>query len=87
MMTDGNRIYHGDHFKMYRDIESLCCVPGTNIVLQVNYTSKNKQIHRKIKFVVMRGWIEGKLHDSDQKVQTPSSKVNNYSGCIHIKYN
>ena len=33
MMTDGNRIYHGDHFKICRDTESLCCVPGTNIML------------------------------------------------------
>ena len=55
MMTDGNRIYHGDHFKMYRDIESLCCVPGTNIVLQVNYTSKtNKFIEKEIRFVAIR---------------------------------
>ena len=33
MMTDGNKIYHDDHFKMYRDTESLCSVPGTNIML------------------------------------------------------
>ena len=44
---------HRDHFEMYRNIESLCCVPGINIVLLVNYTSKTdkskqtKQIHRK----------------------------------------
>ena len=25
----------------------LCCAPGTNIVLEVNYTSKNPQTHRK----------------------------------------
>ena len=48
MMTDGNQTYHSDHFEMYRNIESLCCVPGTNIVLQISYTSKtNKQTHRK----------------------------------------
>ena len=36
--------YHGDCFEMYRNIKSLCCVPGTNLVLLVNYTSKtNKQ--------------------------------------------
>ena len=35
---------------MHRTIKSLCCVPGTNIVLQVNYTSKtNKQINKLIK--------------------------------------
>ena len=48
MMIDGNQTYHGDHFVMYRNIESLCCAPGTTIVLQVNYISKNKkQTHRK----------------------------------------
>ena len=29
---------NGDHFVMYRNIDSLCCAPGINIVLQVNYT-------------------------------------------------
>ena len=28
-VTDGNSIYHGDHFEMYRNIKSLRCVPGT----------------------------------------------------------
>ena len=42
-MTDGKQTYCGDHFKMYRNIVSLYCTPGTNIVLQVNYSS-NKQI-------------------------------------------
>ena len=30
---------YSDHFVMFTNIESLCCVPGTDIVLQVNYTS------------------------------------------------
>ena len=39
--------YHGDYFVIYRNKE-LCCVPGSNIALEVNYTSKaNKQTHRK----------------------------------------
>ena len=40
---------HGAHFVMYRHIDSLCCIPGTNIMLQVNYTSKQiyKQTHGK----------------------------------------
>ena len=33
----------GDHFVMYRNIESLCSITGTNMVLQVNLTSKKKQ--------------------------------------------
>ena len=38
----------GDHFGMYRNTESLCCVPETKIMLWVSYTSKpTKQTHRK----------------------------------------
>ena len=33
MVTDGIYTYPGDHFEMYRTIESICCVMGTNIVL------------------------------------------------------
>ena len=33
----------GDCFVIYRNIESLCCAPVTNIVLQVNYTSVLKE--------------------------------------------
>ena len=50
MVTDGKQTYHGDRYEMYRNIESLCCAPGTNIVLQVNYTSKtNKQTNSQKK--------------------------------------
>ena len=38
MVTDGNQIYCGDHFVMYRNLESVYA-PGTNAVLQVSYTS------------------------------------------------
>ena len=46
-MTDGNYIYGGDHFVMCWNIESLCCAPGTNIMLYVNYTSKNNKLIKK----------------------------------------
>ena len=39
-MTDGNQTSWDDHFEMYRNIKSLCCVTGANILLQVNYTLK-----------------------------------------------
>ena len=54
---------HGDHFEMYRDTESLCCITGNNVVLQVDYTSKTKT-HRK------RGWRQGwgELEESSQMV-------------------
>ena len=39
-----NQAHYGDQSEMYRNIESLYYVPGTNRVLQVNYTLKtNKQ--------------------------------------------
>lgn len=33
------RLYMGDHFIMYLNIKSLCCIPETNITLYINYTS------------------------------------------------
>ena len=39
MVTNGNWIYYGDHFVMYKNIESVCCTPETNITLCVNYNS------------------------------------------------
>ena len=32
---------------MYRNIKPLCCVTGTNIVLQVTYTSKTNKLIKK----------------------------------------
>lgn len=39
MVTDGRDTYHGDHFAMYKSIESLGCTPGTNRILYVSYAS------------------------------------------------
>ena len=46
MVTEGNQIYCGDHFVMYRNLESVYA-PGTNAVLQVSYTlvGKKKNTH------------------------------------------
>ena len=33
-------LHYGDHFEMYRTIKPPCYTPGTNIVVQVNFTSK-----------------------------------------------
>ena len=30
---------HCDHFATYTDMKPLCCIPETNILLFVNYTS------------------------------------------------
>ena len=44
MVTDNDWSHHGDHLEMYRNIKSLCCVTGTNIVLTVGKLYfKNKQ--------------------------------------------
>ena len=47
MVTDDNQTYLGDHFEMYRNIESLCRVLGTNIVSQDSYISKTNKLMRK----------------------------------------
>ena len=39
MITDVNQTYCDDHFKIYINIELLCCTPETNTMLYVNYTS------------------------------------------------
>ena len=44
MAMDGNYTDHGNHFVMYRNTESLCCISVTNSVLDqfnFNKTSKN----------------------------------------------
>lgn len=42
---DSNQTYYGDHHEIV-DMDSLCCITETNIVLQVTYFY-NKQTHRK----------------------------------------
>ena len=66
LVTEGNQTSHGNYFEMYRKSKQLCGVTGTNIVLQVNYTSKASELTEKeIRSVVTRGegggeiWMEG----------------------------
>ena len=42
MVADGNCIYHGDHFLVCVDAESLCCMPRANImyVCQLHFNKK-----------------------------------------------
>ena len=62
--------YHGDHFGMYRSIESLCYVTGTDIVLYVDqYSSKtNSQKKRSDLWL----WRDEELDKDSQKVQMSS---------------
>ena len=46
---DINQTYCGDHFVIYTNTESLYCIPETNIMLYVNYTSM-KKTKRKMLF-------------------------------------
>ena len=48
MVTDDKQTNNCDHIYMYRDNELLYCVPGTNIMLYLNYISKtSEQTHKK----------------------------------------
>ena len=85
MVTDGNQTCRGDHFVLYRNMESLCCAPGTNIVLQVNYTSTNKtkKTYRKryqICVKQMQGVEGGGTEEGGEKLQTSGYKINKYQG-------
>ena len=39
MVIDVNQTYCDDHFAIYTNIESLCRIPETNILLYGDYTS------------------------------------------------
>ena len=58
-MTNGYYTLYGDHFEMYRNTELLYCAPGTNIVVQVNYTSKTNS-EKETRFVINRGQGRGR---------------------------
>lgn len=44
MVTDGSSSYRGDHFVTYINIELLCYIPETKIILYIDYTSIRKGI-------------------------------------------
>ena len=44
MVVDGNLLYFGDHFIMFKNLELLCCTPEANMIPCVNYNSKKKII-------------------------------------------
>lgn len=41
---DVNQTHSGDHFAMYTNIESLYCIPETDIMLYVNCISIKKKV-------------------------------------------
>ena len=42
MLTDVKWFPCSDHFVIYTNIESLCCIPETNVMLYINYISVKK---------------------------------------------
>lgn len=40
---DVNETYHGEYFTLHTNIESLCCIPETKIMLYFNYISVKKK--------------------------------------------
>ena len=77
---------------MYRTIKSLYQVPGSNIVVQVNHSSKtNEFIEKDIRCVVtrVRGWGKEKVDESSQKVEISFYRINQHYRCTvqHDKYN
>ena len=68
----GDKTHRGDHLEKYRNIESLCCVTGTNIG-QLYF--KNKQTHGKRDQICdyqrwewWWEWGEGELDKGSQKI-------------------
>ena len=51
------------------------CITGTNIVLQINYTSETNSWGKRLGEWLPEAGKE-ELDESDQKVQTPSYKIN-----------
>ena len=44
MVTEDSRLSVGEHIIRYINVESLCCIPETNIVLFGNYNKKTFQV-------------------------------------------
>ena len=62
---------------MYRNIESLCCVTGTNSILgQLHSKNINKLIGKDM-WPVVTGVGGLELDKENQEVQTSSYKINN----------
>lgn len=70
-MTDGDHTYHRECCVMYSIVKSLCCVPGTNITLYVNYTS-----------IIYFFYIERNMFGSPPSRQTVRCQVHALHGAV-----
>ena len=59
MVTHGNQTYCGYHFVMYRNIKSLCYVPGTNTVLFLKKQTKKQTLRKRDKICGYWKWGGG----------------------------
>lgn len=44
----------GDHFVIHTNIESLCCIPETNKILHVSYSSILKLLNRAVNMALFK---------------------------------
>ena len=82
MVTDSNQTHHGDHFEMYRNVESLCCVVG-----QLHFRNKLTEKRHQIGGYQKWGMGEGEIDEHNQKAQTSRYKINKYEGCNRYMIN
>ena len=92
MVTYSNQNYCGDNSEMYRSIESLFHVIGTNSVVdQLHFKKKQRNSEKYIQICGQKRWDFGKsgLDVGNQKIKTSSFKINEYQGCNikQYKYN
>ena len=71
MVTGNNWNYHGDHFVMYKTIDSPCCVPKTNTVMQINYTSNKHLLAMILDLWLSEAGEREELDEGSQKLQLP----------------
>ena len=78
MVSGHIQFYPSDDSDLYRNIEPLCCVTGTNTALQVNYIDTSKTNPQKNRTDL---WLpeaeqcgEGQLDKDSQKMQTSRCK-------------
>lgn len=66
-MIDVNLTYCGDHITIYTNMESLCCILETNIMLYINYISINKKaLFIAALFVMAQNWKQPKCPSTEE---------------------
>ena len=66
-----------DHFEMFRNTESLCCITETNSVVGQSSSKTNSQEKRSVLRLPEESWRGGGQDEGGQKVQALSYKIKN----------